>query len=102
MSRGRSLCVSQAKYVAMRPTSASWVLAQLKRKLLGGFARIPRAKCTTRTAAPTTLRLKHLRTFKEVRTDASHSGKRPGCVLAGLVVAMSHGKLERKERRVVF
>src|SRR5207302_3524864 len=97
----RSLWVSQAKEVALRPTVALAVLDCLICQAIHRLC-VPRLERGAETTTPAAEALHVLREVEEVRAGARHFQQRLERCLARCWVTLCRRQCERKQRRIVF
>src|SRR5439155_7890899 len=93
----RSLRVSEAKQVAVRPTIALLILHGLVREIVGFTFHVPTGDGVTQTATPAAHRVHVFGEVEQVRADAADLAQVRECVSLRRRVAMRHDESESKD-----
>src|SRR6058998_1914773 len=98
----RSLRMSEAKQVAVRPAIALLILRGLVRKIVGFAFHVPTGDGITQTATPATHRVHVFREVEQVRADAADLAQVRECVSLCLRVAVRHDERESEDGWIVL
>ena len=98
----RSLRVSEAEQVAVRPAIALLILHRLVREIVGFAFHVPTGDGVAQTATPATHRVHVFREVEQVRADAADLAQVRECVSLRLRVAVRHDERESEDGRIVL
>src|SRR6185436_4629128 len=98
----RSLRVSEAKQVTVRPTIALLILHRLVREIAGFTFHVPTRDGVTQTATPATHCVHVLGEVEQVRADAADLAQVRERVRLCLRVAVRHNQSEGEDGGIVF
>src|SRR5207247_789113 len=98
----RSLRVSEAEQVAVRPAIALLILHRLVRESVGFAFDVPTGDGVAQTATPATHRVHVFREVEQVRADAADLAQVRECVSLRLRVTVRHDQSEREDGRIVL